>query len=194
MFSHASMVHHAVLLTCCLALTSGAANACDGPREVREATLASIKAFIHTKQMTVLTFAGYSGAQYENPQVLTEHASRVLDKQDPARALINIGATAEGIGAVYEIAKRRGFTTMGIVSTLARDERVALSKCVDYVFLSRTVPGEGGFLEAIISRPPLRRWLKPARHSLSLAEAMSPERRCSQHVKPERRSPSFRQT
>lgn len=134
MFSHASMVHHAVLLTCCLALTSGAANACDGPREVREATLASIKAFIHTKQMTVLTFAGYSGAQYENPQVLTEHASRVLDKQDPARALINIGATAEGIGAVYEIAKRKGFTTMGIVSTLARDERVALSKCVDYVF------------------------------------------------------------
>jgi hypothetical protein len=48
--------------------------------------------------------------------------------------LVNIGATAEGIGAVYDIAKQKGFTTMGIVSTLARDEGVALSRCVDYVF------------------------------------------------------------
>ncbi|MGH8513266.1 MAG: hypothetical protein ACREV8_04875 [Gammaproteobacteria bacterium] len=134
MFSHAPMFHLAVLITCWLAFTPGAASACDGPREVREATLASIKAFIHTKQMTVLTVAGYSGAQYEDPEALMEHASRVLDGQDPAKTLINIGATAEGIGAVYEIAKRKGFTTIGIVSALARDERVALSKCVDYVF------------------------------------------------------------
>jgi len=58
----------------------------------------------------------------------------VLDGQDAANTLINIGATAEGISAVYDIAKLKGFTTMGIVSTLARDERVALSQCVDYVF------------------------------------------------------------
>ena len=134
MFSHALMVHLAVLITCCLTCTPGAANACDGPREVREATLASIKAFIHTKQMTVLTFAGYSGAQYEDPEALREHASHVLDGQDSAKTLINIGATEVGIGAVYDIAKHKGFTTMGIVSTLARDERVALSQCVDYVF------------------------------------------------------------
>lgn len=84
--------------------------------------------------MTVLTFAGYSGATYEDPGAMMEHASRLLDGQDPEKVLINIGATAEGIGAVYEIAKRKGFTTMGIVSTLARDERVSLSRCVDYVF------------------------------------------------------------
>ena len=132
--SHARMFRVALLITCCLAFTSGAANACDGPREVRDATLASIKAFIHTKQMAVLTFGGYSGAQYEAPEALLEHASHVLDRHDSARTLINIGATAEGIGAVYEIAKKKGFTTMGIVSTLAREERVALSKCVDYVF------------------------------------------------------------
>jgi hypothetical protein len=128
------MFHLAVLITCCLAFAPGAANACDGPREVREATLASIKVFIQTKRMAVLTFAGYSGAQYEDPAALREHASRVLDSQDPAKTLINIGATAEGIGAVYEIAKQKGFTTMGIVSTLARDERVALATCVDYVW------------------------------------------------------------
>jgi hypothetical protein len=128
------MFRVALLITCCLSFTSGAANACDGPREVREATLASIKAFIHTNQMAVLTFAGYSGAHYEAPQALMEHASHILDRQDSGKTLINIGATAEGIGAVYEIAKKRGFTTIGIVSTLARDQRVALPKCVDHVF------------------------------------------------------------
>ena len=62
------------------------------------------------------------------------HAARVLDGHDPAKTLINIGATEVGIGAVYALAKRKGFTTMGIVSTLARDERIPLSTCVDYVF------------------------------------------------------------
>jgi len=65
---------------------------------------------------------------------MKERASHILDGQDPEKVLINIGATAEGIGEVYEIAKQKGFKTMGIVSTLARDEKVALSNCVDYVF------------------------------------------------------------
>jgi len=132
MFSH--VLGLAVLITGCLTIAPVAANACDGPRAVREATSASLEAFIRAKQMTMLTFTGYSGAQYEDPAALMEHAARVLDGQAFATTIINIGATAEGIGAVYEIAKQKGFTTMGIVSTLARDERVALSKCVDYVF------------------------------------------------------------
>lgn len=134
MRSHTSMFRLSALIACCSALISCRAAVCDGPREAREATLASIKGFIHNKQMTVLSFAGYSGAQYEDPEALMEQASRILDRQDPAKTLINIGATEVGIGAVYEIAKRKGFTTMGIVSTLARDENVPLSKCVDYVF------------------------------------------------------------
>ena len=134
MFSNAPMLGLTVLFAWCLTFTVGAANACDGPREVREATGASLKEFIRAKQMTVLTFTGYSGAQYEDAAALKEHASHVLDGQAAAKTLINIGATAEGIGAIYEIAKQKGFTTMGIVSTLARDEHVALSKCVDYVF------------------------------------------------------------
>jgi len=134
MLNHARVFHLAVLVTCCSAITPVAAATCDGPRERREASSSSIKAFIRARQMTVLTFGGYSGAQYEDPQALIQHAARVLDERVPAKTLINIGATAEGIGAVYEIAKQKGFTTMGIVSTLARDERIALSKCVDYVF------------------------------------------------------------
>ena len=132
--SQASKFSLVVLIACCLTVISASANTCDGPREAREATLASIQAFIHGKQMTVLTFAGYSGAQYQDPRAVVDNASRILDGQNPARTLINIGATEEGIGAVYEVAKRKGFTTLGVVSTLARDERVKLSKCVDYIF------------------------------------------------------------
>lgn len=120
----------------CTACTtaSGAVDTCDGPREAREATLESIQDFVQGKKMTVLTFAGYSGAEYQDPAAMLESAGRILDGQDPAKTLINIGATSVGIGAVYEIAKKKGFTTLGIVSTLARDEKVALSSCVDYVF------------------------------------------------------------
>jgi len=122
-------------------------SACDGQREARAATLDSIKAFISARKMRVLTFAGYSGAEYEDPQAMLERASAILDQQDPAKTLVNIGATASGIGAVYEVAKQKGFATMGIVSSLARDENVGLSPCVDYVFYVRdttwggTLPG-----------------------------------------------------
>lgn len=113
---------------------TGFAGAGDGPRAISEATPAIIREFARHKQMTVLTFTGFSGAEYEDPHAMLDHAARILDKQDPAKTLINIGATEAGIGAVYELAKEKGFTTMGIVSSLARDERVKLSPHVDVVF------------------------------------------------------------
>jgi hypothetical protein len=127
----------AAVLACCLLAAPGTAVACNASREARESTSASIHAFVMRKKVKVLTFAGYSGAEYEDPASMLEHASRVLDRQDPSTTVINIGATAEGIGKVYELAKERGFTTIGIVSTLARDEHVSLSPCVDYVFFIR---------------------------------------------------------
>jgi len=108
------------------------ASACEGPREAREADRAAIEAFVQGRR--VLTFAGYSGAGYEHPEVMLERATDFLKSEDPAQTLVNVGATEAGIGAVYEVAKRMGFTTMGVVSTLARDENVTLSKCADHVF------------------------------------------------------------
>lgn len=137
MFSHTLKVPLAVLILCAQALAPRTADACDGPREVREATLESIQEFVQGRKMTVLTFAGYSGAEYQDPAAMLERASQILDGYEPAKTLINIGGTAVGIGAVYELAKRKGFTTIGITSSLARDEHVALSSCADYVFYVR---------------------------------------------------------
>ena len=50
---------------------------------------------------------------------------------------------------------------MGIVSTLARDERVTLQNCVDYVFyVPRHTSWEGRYPEPIVSRPHRQRLLQ----------------------------------
>jgi NADPH:quinone reductase-like Zn-dependent oxidoreductase len=87
--------------------------------------------------MRVLTFLGYSGAEYEDKPLMIQQATRILGEFDPQSTIVNIGATAAGIGAVYEVAKRKGFTTSGIVSTQAKESDVALSPCVDIVFFVR---------------------------------------------------------
>lgn len=115
-------------------LAPGVVLACDGPKEVREATPTAVQQMVRSQGKDVLTFVGYSGAGYESPQAMKRQAWQVLAKKDPAKTLINIGATAEGIGAVYDLAKQKGFTTIGIVSSLAREHKLPLSSCVDRVF------------------------------------------------------------
>lgn len=61
-------------------------------------------------------------------------AAVALDAHSPDSTLVNIGATPQGIGAVYPMARQRGFATIGIVSSLARTERVTPSPFVDEVF------------------------------------------------------------
>jgi hypothetical protein len=104
------------------------AAACSGPAEVREARPLAVKAYVLGTGKAVLSFAGNSGAEYEDPTPMLSHAERALAARQPADTLVNIGATAVGIGAVYELAKRMGFTTIGIVSTQARDEKLALQR------------------------------------------------------------------
>jgi hypothetical protein len=84
--------------------------------------------------LRVVSFLGYSGAGYENADAMLEQVDRVLQRLDVEKTIINIGATAEGIGAVYDAAKRRGFKTSGIVSSQAKKENVPLAQCVDYTF------------------------------------------------------------
>jgi hypothetical protein len=103
----------------------------------QEVSAAEIRAFLRDRGMDLLTFTGYSAAGYEDHAAMLAHANEILRTHDPRRTMVNIGATAEGIGAVYELAKEKGFLTMGIVSTLARDEEVRLSPHLDHLFYVR---------------------------------------------------------
>jgi hypothetical protein len=93
----------------------------------------------------ILTFVGYSRAGYEDCDALDVHIKTVLSFHDPNRYLVNCGATEEGIGAVYALAKAAGFETMGIVSSLAAVKGSKLSPYVGTVYF---VPDEtwGGYL------------------------------------------------
>jgi hypothetical protein len=102
---------------------------------MREATPTEAQAFLRQQSKRVLTFVGYSGAGYQDEAAMLREAGRILDGFEPAKTIVNIGATPDGIGAVYELAKRRGFVTTGIVSTQARQHGVKLSPHVDHVFL-----------------------------------------------------------
>jgi predicted Rossmann-fold nucleotide-binding protein len=98
-----------------------------------DADSAQIGRFFAAQGRRVLSFLGYSDSGYEDPAAMLEHAERVLDEFDPHEAIVNIGATPGGIGAVYELAHRRGFMTTGIVSTQARETGVPLSRFVEVV-------------------------------------------------------------
>jgi hypothetical protein len=128
----------ALLCSCAmLAVAPASAQVCANAPQQREASAQQIQDFARSQGKRVLSFVGYSGAEYQDPAAMRAAAEQVLSQHDPARTLVNIGGTAVGIGAVYELAKRRGFGTMGIVSTLARDGGETLSPCVDWVFFVR---------------------------------------------------------
>jgi hypothetical protein len=88
--------------------------------------------FIKSQGKTVLTFFGYS-AIYEDRQGMLRIARSVLTKYSPAATLVNIGATIGGVGAIYPLAKSMGFTTTGVVSTLALEHPGEISASVDHL-------------------------------------------------------------
>ena len=112
---------------------------------VKTAAPDEIRAFFKSKGKTVLTFIGYSGAGYENEAAMLKQADEIISEFDPAKTIVNIGATPDGLGAVYELAKRKGFVTTGIVSLEAKRYNAKLSPYVDYAFYVEDSTW-GGFL------------------------------------------------
>lgn len=100
----------------------------------RLTTLDELRRWVSGRDKHVLTFLGYSGAGYEAPERMLSEATAILAGHDPARVLVNIGATAIGIGAVYVPARQLGFETLGIVSSLALKGNARWSPAVDHIF------------------------------------------------------------
>ena len=114
--------------------TTVAAEPCT-PAVVRSAARSEIKAFFDERRLQTLTFMGYSGAEDQDPAAMLALAGQILNKYAPQKTMVIIGATREGIGAVYDLAKSKGFTTVGIVSSQAKANNVPFSSCVDHVFV-----------------------------------------------------------
>ena len=149
MTSNTHGLRQTTVTACCvvflLALAAGA-SACDFETRIEKATVEEVTAFFSRQSKTVVTFVGYSGAGYEDDTGMLETAAAVLKEFEPSRTIVNIGGTPEGIGAVYELASRRGFLTTGIVSTQASEHNVEMADCVEYVFYVEDATW-GGFLE-----------------------------------------------
>lgn len=90
---------------------------------------------VRMKGKRVLTFLGFSGSGYEDSDRVRKTVEGILAHLDPESVLINAGGTAVGIGAVYAIAKDRGFSTLGIVSALAIKQKAELSSHADEIYL-----------------------------------------------------------
>jgi len=95
-------------------------------------TSKEVHAFFAGQGKTVLTFFGYS-AGYEDEEAMLQIVQEFLKGYLKDTTIINIGATSAGIGAVYPLAKSLGYTTTGIVSTLALAYPGDISEDVDYV-------------------------------------------------------------
>lgn len=107
---------------------------CPAPSIAPATTPDAVARHLAERGKSVLTFAGYSGADYEDRAAMLQQASAVLDRFDPRTTIVNIGATIDGIGAVYELARRKGFETAGIVSSQARTAGATLAPCAGTVF------------------------------------------------------------
>ncbi len=120
----------------------------DNPATTSEpvATPDAVKAFFAGQGKTVLVFTGYSGSGYQDESGMLSEAAEILDRFDPDSTIVSIGATVDGIGAVYELAKTRGYTTAGIVSTQARQYDAEISPHADHVFFIEDATW-GGLLE-----------------------------------------------
>src|SRR3954447_13797877 len=67
------------------------AAACRTPTVSPASTVADIQAFFKKQQKAVVTFMGYSGAEYEDKAGMLKRAGSILDALDPKKTIVNIG-------------------------------------------------------------------------------------------------------
>ena len=115
-------------------LSEARAQECQLNTVTYDSSPAQVEAYFVNENKTVLTFVGYSGKGYEDEKRMLLIAEGILTIHEPSSTIVNIGGTAAGIGAIYELAVEKGFATTGILSSQARKEQVMLSPCVATVF------------------------------------------------------------
>jgi hypothetical protein len=77
----------------------------------------AVRAIRRSARGVVHALFGYSALGYEYPDVMLQTVRQDLVRLDPETTSVLIGATKEGIGAGYKVARELGFTTLGLVSS-----------------------------------------------------------------------------
>ena len=88
--------------------------------------------FMRRQGKIILTFFGYS-VDYHDKQEMLKIVRETLAQYAPEKTLVNIGATARGLGEAYPLIKSLGFVTTGIVSSEALTYPESISEAVDHV-------------------------------------------------------------
>ncbi len=83
----------------------------------------------------VVALFGYSALDYEDKPAALAAVKELLSSLDPKEWIVNIGATEDGIGAAYEVARSLGFETIGIVSTQALSYSGQFSPFVQKIYI-----------------------------------------------------------
>ncbi len=94
-----------------------------------------IKKYYQSAGKKSVTFLGFSSLGYENPMTMKRYARTILKELNPRKVVITIGASCDGIGEIYPIAKELGFTTVGIISSIAKEKGIQSCRSVDKVFI-----------------------------------------------------------
>ncbi|QHE91835.1 hypothetical protein PI93_019550 [Pandoraea fibrosis] len=94
-----------------------------------------------TQGKHVMVFSGYSGLGYKDPAKLHDQIQkelkRAIDIHGIARTCVAAGATSDGIGVVYDEAKRLSpdIVTIGVVSEQARGDDSLSSNCDHVIYV-----------------------------------------------------------
>ena len=102
--------------------------------ENKIATVNEIKNYFRHQGKTVVPFKGYSRSGYQDEKSMLAEEKTILQMYNPAKIIINIGATPDGSGAVYALARKMGFQTTGIVSIKAKEYESSRLPHADFAF------------------------------------------------------------
>ncbi len=110
----------------------------------------------------VLLLMGYADLGYQDEAAMLRAVRAELSKFDPEKYVVCSGATAQGIGKAYQIAKEMNFETIGIVSTLALSSAGSFSPFVDRIYIVNDNQW-GGYLPGTqLAAPTTRAFLEVA--------------------------------
>ncbi len=109
---------------------------------------------------------GYSDLGYKDEAAMLQAVSADLDTKDPNTVAVAIGATPGGIGKAYELAKQKGFQTIGIVSSKSLANGGNYSPAVDDIFVVRDLEW-GGYIPGTTTLTPTTETFIGASDSIS---------------------------